>query len=332
MTEPRFLNGFRMSRPMPSRMRGFSLIELMISIVLGMLVVAAAGSIFVANKRTYRATESLARVQENSRLAFELMARDIREAAGSACDSTMVPANMLNTVSWWSDLPNGIKGYDNGTLTGSLAGTDAIQIVSATGGTYGINTMATSAGAIQTTTPHDFVTGDILLLCEFKCATVFQDTSSTSGTNQINHAAGTTVLPGNSLATLRCNANPAPAGDPTSHAYGINAVIGRIHASRWYIANNAAGTPSLYRAQVLLGVLQTGQEIVQGVSNMQLTYLVQAGTAYQTSTAIDAAAAWQNVVAVRINLTLQGSDKIGTNGAVLSRTLSNVVYIRNQKP
>ena len=68
-----------------------SLIELMIALVLGMVVVAAAASIFLANKSTYKATETLARVQENSRLAFEMMARDIREARGSACDSTASP-------------------------------------------------------------------------------------------------------------------------------------------------------------------------------------------------------------------------------------------------
>ena len=44
---------------------GFSLVELMISLVLGLLVTAAAVGIFLSNQRTFRATESLARIQED---------------------------------------------------------------------------------------------------------------------------------------------------------------------------------------------------------------------------------------------------------------------------
>ncbi|WP_156968866.1 PilW family protein, partial [Arenimonas metalli] len=38
----------------PVGARGFSLIELMIAMIIGLLVIAAAGGIFVSNKRTYR--------------------------------------------------------------------------------------------------------------------------------------------------------------------------------------------------------------------------------------------------------------------------------------
>lgn len=313
----------------PRGMRGMSLIELMIALVLGMVVVAAAASIFLANKSTYKATETLARVQENSRLAFEMMARDIREARGSACDSTMIPASMLNApVSWWSDLPNGIRGYENGALAGSAAGTDSLQVVSATSGSYAISKMATSADPIHlTTTTHDLATGDILLLCDFKCATIFQATATTAnGSNTVNHAASPppgTPPPGNSVNTLTCNAS-----DLTSRAYDIDAVIGKVKATRWYIANNASGGTSLYRAQVQKGVLQPGEEVVEGVTDMTLSYLVNGGTAYQAAASIDAANAWTTVVSVRIVLTLQGNEKV--NGAVVSRNLSHVVYMRNQ--
>ena len=42
--------------------RGFSLVELMIALLLGTLVVAAAGGIFIANRQTFRSTDSLGRV------------------------------------------------------------------------------------------------------------------------------------------------------------------------------------------------------------------------------------------------------------------------------
>ena len=59
-----------------ARQLGLSLVELMVALVLGLLVVGAAIGVFLSNRQTYTATESLGRVQENARVAFELMARD----------------------------------------------------------------------------------------------------------------------------------------------------------------------------------------------------------------------------------------------------------------
>lgn len=60
--------------------RGFSLVELMIAIVLGLVVMGGVISIFVANRQAFRVSENMAHVQENARVAFELLARDLREA------------------------------------------------------------------------------------------------------------------------------------------------------------------------------------------------------------------------------------------------------------
>ena len=65
---------------------GFSLMELMVALVLGLIVAGAAIAIFSANRKTYAATESLGRTQEGVRTAFELMGRDLR-AAGSSDES-----------------------------------------------------------------------------------------------------------------------------------------------------------------------------------------------------------------------------------------------------
>lgn len=67
-------------RPSRSDAAGFSLIELMVALVLGLLVAGAALAILQSNQATYRSNEGLNRVQENARIAFELMSRDIRSA------------------------------------------------------------------------------------------------------------------------------------------------------------------------------------------------------------------------------------------------------------
>ena len=59
------------------KQRGFSLVELMIALVLGLMVIGGVTSVFLSNKQSFRTNTALSQVQENSRIAFELMARDI---------------------------------------------------------------------------------------------------------------------------------------------------------------------------------------------------------------------------------------------------------------
>src|SRR5690349_740055 len=95
------------------RQAGFSLIELMIALLLGVLVAAAAASVFISNKRVYGATESIGRIQEGNRVSFELMSRDIREAGGNPCSAGAEMVNHLEsgTDAWWTAYDRGLRGY-----------------------------------------------------------------------------------------------------------------------------------------------------------------------------------------------------------------------------
>lgn len=57
---------------------GFSLIELMIALVLGLLIMAAVVQLFIGSRQTYSTNEALARVQENGRFAMEFIKPEIR--------------------------------------------------------------------------------------------------------------------------------------------------------------------------------------------------------------------------------------------------------------
>ena len=60
--------------------RGFTLIELMISMLLGLLIVGAALMIFLSNQQVQRATQGVGSIQESLQIGFEILARDIRAA------------------------------------------------------------------------------------------------------------------------------------------------------------------------------------------------------------------------------------------------------------
>lgn len=62
------------------RQAGFSLVELMISLVLGLIIVGGAVNAFISSKQTYTLQEAMSRVQESGRFALDLMAKDLRLA------------------------------------------------------------------------------------------------------------------------------------------------------------------------------------------------------------------------------------------------------------
>lgn len=306
---------------------GFSLIELMISLVLGLLVTAAAVGIFLSNQRTFRATESLARIQEDARVAFELMARDLRQAAGNPCGSHLPVANVLNgassaTAQWWMDWGKGIVGYDNGTLARSAAGTDAVEFVSS--GSKVATVIDHGKQTFMLDTPHhDLGDGDIILVCDYNQVSILQLSRARDGSNTIEYAQGGS--PGNCTADL---AVPVLCGASGSRkTYGPGSLVALFQVTRWFVGDNDRGGRSLYRAVMGEGAFKAREEIAEHIQDMQITYLVSGADAY---VAARAGLDWNNVVAVKIRFSLRGTGNVGVDRAPLERTLVHMVTLRNR--
>ena len=56
------------------RQRGLSLIELMVSLTIGLVIVTTIGYVYVGAAATFRSLDASSRIQENVRFAFERMA------------------------------------------------------------------------------------------------------------------------------------------------------------------------------------------------------------------------------------------------------------------
>lgn len=315
-----------------ARSLGLSLVELMVALVLGLLVSGAAIAMFVSNSQTYRATESLSRVQENARIAFELMARDIREAGATPCSRNVPVITTLNNpaANWWSNWGNGLIGYDNGALAGTLAGTDAIELLM--GSSAGVSVTAhnpTSARMDVTPAAHGFLADDILMVCDYRQASIFQMSGPAANpiTNgQIVHNTGS-GSPGNCTKglgfPLLCTTNGSP------YTYGDNSLVVRLQASRWYVAPNGRGGNSLFRVALRNSGPGPAEEVIEGVNDMQVTYLLPGATSYVAASAIPAAR-WREVTSVRLELALTGQDNVGTDGSRILRGLQHTINIRNR--
>ena len=59
---------------------GLTLVELMVSLMLGLFVTTASVQLFIGSKRSYNVNEAMARVQENGRFAMSFLLYDARMA------------------------------------------------------------------------------------------------------------------------------------------------------------------------------------------------------------------------------------------------------------
>ena len=70
------MNTFRIRSPQ----HGFTLIELMIAMLIGVFLMTGVIQIFISAKQAYRLQENLSRLQENGRFAMDMITKDIRMA------------------------------------------------------------------------------------------------------------------------------------------------------------------------------------------------------------------------------------------------------------
>ncbi|MBS1169431.1 MAG: pilus assembly protein PilW [Burkholderiaceae bacterium] len=101
--------------------RGLTLVELMVSITLGMLVVLASTALLVSSKSTYTSSDDDALVRDTARYAIENITRSVRQAAFENWDTEITNTTGLPQAPIVS-MPNmtaNLSGLDANTLTGS---------------------------------------------------------------------------------------------------------------------------------------------------------------------------------------------------------------------
>lgn len=335
-----------MTRPQ----RGFTLIELMVAMVLGLVIIGGATSLILANRQSYRTNEALSQVQESARTAFELLARDVRQGGISGCDSSGRMANVLDPtggVAWWQNW-FGVAGYEGSqtnpavpisSATGErVAGTDSITLqgIEGTGLTVETHDPTSSNFKINATTT-DFIADDILIVCDFDHAVVLQVTDYNANNVTVVHNTGGGVSdPGNCSKGL---GYPTDCSSTNGNAYifGPNSQIARMSAVTWYIGNNgraSEGGRSLYRRRLGRGAVVQTEEVVAGVTDMQLTYREQGNNDFRAANNVGT---WANVNAVMITLIVQSADQRVTtdttvNSGRVQRSFSNIVTLRNRVP
>ncbi|MEQ8857691.1 MAG: PilW family protein [Pseudomonadales bacterium] len=350
-----------------NRAGGFSLVELMLALALGLIVVTGIVQLFVGNTQTYNILNGQARLQENGRFALEFISRAAREAGYFGCANAqenivwaLTAGNVDNSnLTPEFDIRRPVHGVDNVAGSGDLGtyptltansyipanGIDADAVVVGTD-VLAVRSMETPGWRLMqelfptgaNSNPRIVDTtaiqvGDIVMVSNCEQAAVFRVTGMPGGggnTVFLQHAVAGGGLFSNQLANI----------SSIGRTYQEDTLVGRVQGTFFFIAEGAGldnqGNPPLALWQKV--GRNAPVELVQGVEDLQVLYGIDTtlndgipnANEYVIADDLDIDDA--NVVSLRIMVTVNSVDAVTEDGQVLRRTFSKTILLRNADP
>ncbi len=97
-----------------TRSRGFSLVELMVAIALGLFVTAAVVSVFVGTRTVYQSTGGTAALTDGGRFAIDFIEASVRDAGFMACSRSVTQTTLLNAgpTPLYFNFAEGLGGFE----------------------------------------------------------------------------------------------------------------------------------------------------------------------------------------------------------------------------
>jgi type IV pilus assembly protein PilW len=295
-----------------SRHGGFTLIELLVAMGIGLMMTAVIITVFAQSTRTSTVNQAGNEIQEQARVALDMLQRDVRQAGYVGCNSNRLlgSGGWLNTIAAPGGYLNNIERYVQGYEGTGASFTPAApaQVTGATPGASPINdaitvrvpvgepmpvsgTMAASTSPVPVFSTAGFV-ANVTRAVVSDCgrSRAFVVTGLVGG---LQHNGAANAIP--DFGTALGN----------GAAFGPQATVVAIETISYYVAPSAfSGENSLYRR---VGTANPSEEVAEGVEDFQITYGQDTdGDIFaDIFTPADAVVDWTQVVSVRASLLIR---------------------------
>ena len=287
--------------------RGLSLIELMISITIGLLILVALSTLFVNQSKTRSELDKSNRMIENGRYALEVLSGDLRMAGyyGEFTPSSGVPAipgSLPDPCSTSASdiaaaLQLAVQGYDAAAPTSQISGPPCSF-------TY-------SAGNARTLNPGS----DVLVIRRASTATPIVQGVALDGIHYIQASLCQYDTTQYKVDTVKANftlrQRNCTATSTTPYANLRNMLVHVYFVSPNNRASPADGIPTLKMLELdatTHNFIVT--PLVEGIEYMQLEYGLDTSNDGIADSFVSAPATsdWPNVVAVKVNLLARNNE------------------------
>lgn len=283
--------------------RGYSLIELMIAMVIGLIVLNGAITVVIDGQQRAREDREINQLQDTARFALHVLTQDLFQAGYWGCvtrDAADVANSVRTTAGGFIDMTP-ITGYEGGDSTihfpvdmqaRAIKGSDAFIVRhAASDNALTVEKHKPESATIFLWQKHNFSVGDTLVIAEANCRQIgiFQMSGpNNDGSYQIVHNQNqgqgnasdncTTHLYSNFTCDNKCPNEPHSI---CARDYSNGAKIMKFVANAYYVGLSPtyAGTdleylPILYRQELSSeGVLATrAVELAAGVESLDIIY------------------------------------------------------------
>lgn len=327
------------------RQLGFSIVELMVAILIGLIILAGAIQVVINSKTTFLGQEDMAYIQENARYAVDVLSKDIQSSGYWGCAGKAprfalvgnVAAGDLNAKALFDVLPvespDGfpIEVEDKIELWNppNTSGADHMPesfIVRRTDGE--IFSVVDNAGKLTVNTATDLEEGDYVAVIAEDCRRVgVVQLSEVSGTElQYKDAVCTDAIKPTVLSeSYTCD----DAGSRPIETYLPGSTVMEYKASAYFIGESSVlpGQPALKRIH-LKSSNAAVEEVALGVEDMQVLYGLREGSGtlqYFTAAEMSAGAKpWQNVISMQVNLVFRSRTTSATGTISTESFLGNI--------
>ena len=295
----------------PQQQLGFTLIELLISMAMGLGVLVAMASVYVAAKQTFKFQETGGRMQEDANFALESIVRNMRMAGFGGCpgvDYVTVPearwfpnsgvsptaitdsnplATLFSTDPAITQQPltpsNFFRGWD--AVPSAMFASGAVPSGSNGSALYFAGGSADVVNVSAAMTVHD----DPLTIAadpfNWRNTTtnsglytfIVSDCSNSSLFYGKVNSAGTSITHstafGNAAANFKKNAALDATGPIYDHKTAGGAVVMPLEWNLYYVATRTgAATPSLYRVRHDGNDRKNAEEVITNVESLRVHY------------------------------------------------------------
>jgi type IV pilus assembly protein PilW len=308
------------------RSRGFSMVELLVAITLGLIVLAGLLGLFAGTRTANRSTMGLSNLTEGGRFALDFISSSARGAGFYSCSNASRQLSILNAGA--TPLPfsfaNPVSGFEaavtnpgnavllparpvvgdavvadwTGGLDAALAGlpvkgSDVLVLRSSlprTGAVPALPVYVTAivngANSFSVNTPGNLANGQLAVIADCVNAVTFQVTAFNG--ISVTHAAGGGP-PGNSQSALPIQ-------------FSVGAEVMPVTTTVYYIGVGADGDGALFQMDLNGTGVFTTRELVSDIENMQVLYGFDINgnqTSYQYMTA-NQVTAWTQVASIKV--------------------------------
>lgn len=318
--------------------RGFSLIELMVSLTIGLVIAVAAMSAYLGAAGASKMSDAQSRMNEDAQAALNILIQQLRMAGNNPVQSNRNDLSRRNPV-------YGTTTFSTSPGTFTLS---SFNIRGCDGRFNNITTANTTLDTLDTST------------CASGTSTLADSIAINYEADKYNTVRTASGLPTDCLGfTLSTITATFPATTPTTAVSGTYTVAD----NRFYIGTTTTAGPSLYCKGN--GGAGTAQPLVENIEDMQFTYGTMSTTATSTTdtvagylradeitalttTPADDATRWGKVLSVRICVVVRSENPVVSDSASakylncqgslvsapdlrLRRAYSTTVVLRNRR-